>query len=197
MALNGVFFFSGTSEYGYDPYFPQAFGNRNEPRPIEADACLGGSTTAQTYRYHMFSPCIYGALINIKYDVSKCSDKPECASDIKSYALSYIPSQLRTMSAIGIAKDGRVIYGPYKLDGTLWQPCDVDVCNGVRFGRYYGYAATMFHPYTVGCFGPGNKAIRLQAQCSSNARRCSDSKWMNLNVGLVVLALITTLAATF
>lgn len=32
---------------------------------------------------------------------------------------------------IGIAKDGHKIMSPFKADGTLWQPCDVDACNGV------------------------------------------------------------------
>ena len=31
---------------------------------------------------------------------------------------------------IGLAKDGHIIYGPYRIDGTLWQTCDVDICNG-------------------------------------------------------------------
>lgn len=70
--------------------------------------------------------------------------------------MNNVPAQLQTKIPIGIAKDGRIIYGPFKSDGTLWQPCDVDVCNGVRDGNYYYYVATMFHPYLVGCFGPGN-----------------------------------------
>ena len=79
---------------------------------------------------------------------------------------------MKTMLPIGLAKDGRIIYGPFKLDGTLWQPCDVDVCNGVRSGDNYFYVATMFHPYFVGCFGPSNSAMGLSASCSSNPRLC-------------------------
>lgn len=78
-----------------------------------------------------------------------------------------------TKMPVGIAKDGRIIYGPFKSDGTLWQPCDVDVCNGVRESTNYFYVATMFHPYLVGCFGPGNQALNIQASCSANARYCS------------------------
>lgn len=79
------------------------------------------------------------------------------------------------MIPIGLAKDGRIIYGPYKTDGTLWQPCDVDVCNGVRQGNIYFYVSTMFFPYFLGCFGPGNMAYGLTASCSSNSRVCSTS----------------------
>lgn len=60
---------------------------------------------------------------------------------------------------IGIAKDGHLIYGPFKSDGSLWQPCDVDICNGVIEGTSYNYVATLFFPYTVGCWGPGNKQL--------------------------------------
>ena len=82
---------------------------------------------------------------------------------------------MQTLTPVGIAKDGRIIYGPYKMDGTLWQPCDVDVCNGVKNGNIYFYVATMFHPYMVGCFGPGNEGQGLSASCSSNPRICSAS----------------------
>jgi hypothetical protein len=69
---------------------------------------------------------------------------------------------MKTIIPIGLAKDGRVIYGPYKTNGNLWQPCDVDVCNGRIFAQdYYGYVATMFFPYMVGCWGPGSEALDL------------------------------------
>ena len=87
-----------------------------------------------------------------------CSQIPSCKADPKLYAVAKIPAKLQSLNPIGLAKDGRVIYGPFKADGTLWQPCDVDVCNGRMFQGYYGYVATAFHPYLVGCFGPGNMA---------------------------------------
>ena len=40
------------------------------------------------------------------------------------------------------------------------------------FGDNYGYVATMFHPYTVACWGPGNE-IGFVASCSSNVRKCA------------------------
>ena len=58
-ALNGVLFFSGSSHYGYDAFFPKAYGTRNTPQKIEVDICLGSAENYNTYRYHMFSPCIY------------------------------------------------------------------------------------------------------------------------------------------
>jgi len=81
------------------------------------------------------------------------------------------------MLPIGLAKDGRVIFGPYKTDGTLWQPCDVDICNGVKSGRFYYYVATMFFPYTVGCWGPGSMGYGLEASCSANPRICEASSY--------------------
>jgi len=57
---------------------------------------------------------------------------------------------------MGIAKDGHIIYGIYKDDGTMVSDCDVDVCNGAWINGVYGYYATPFHPYFVGCFGPGS-----------------------------------------
>jgi len=59
IALNRVLFFSGVSSYGYDAFFPKAYGNMKNPQAIEVDVCLGSAYTYKTYRYHMFSPCIY------------------------------------------------------------------------------------------------------------------------------------------
>jgi hypothetical protein len=105
--------------------------------------------------------------------------------------LAYVPKQLQTVTPIGLARDGRVIYGPFKADGTIWQPCDVDVCNGRYFGRQYGYVSTMFHPYFVGCWGPGNFP-ELSQQCTTNPRKChtSGASSLIINSFAAVIALI-------
>lgn len=41
VALNGVFFFSGTSNLGYDAFYPKAYGTNVHPRAMEFDTCLG------------------------------------------------------------------------------------------------------------------------------------------------------------
>jgi len=73
---------------------------------------------------------------------------------------------------IGLAKDGRVIYGPFRIDGTTWESCDVDICNGRMMNGFYGYVTTGFFPYTVGCFGPGTnpKTSDMVATCSNFPR---------------------------
>lgn len=43
ITLNGVFLFSGTSEYEYDAFYPRSYGNRNAPRKAIVDICLGSS----------------------------------------------------------------------------------------------------------------------------------------------------------
>lgn len=120
VALNGVLLFAGTSDYGYDAFFPSSYGAKNSPRAIETDVCLGTSRTYSTYRYHMYSPCIYDIALR---DVSApCSseDYPTCSLDVRAHALAYTPNNMKTLSPIGIAKDGRIIYGPFKADGTVW-----------------------------------------------------------------------------
>ena len=118
----------------------------------------------------MYSPCIYDISLGAKS--APCSDSESCKSDVRTHATSHTPAQARTLTPIGLAKDGRVIYGPFTASGLLWQPCDVDVCNGKMFTNNYGYVATMFHPYIVGCWGPGNNLKSLGASCSDNPRIC-------------------------
>ena len=103
------------------------------PQAMQVDICLGNAYSYNTYRYYSFSPCIFSGL-SIKSISSPCDsgDYPLCGQNIMQYTLSMIPATMQTMVPIGLAKDGRIIYGPYRSDGTLWQPCEVDVCNGVK-----------------------------------------------------------------
>jgi len=56
-----------------------------------------------------------------------------------------------------------------------WLGCDVDICNGRIVGSHYGYVATSFFPYLLGCYGPGT-SIETSVQCSDNPRECGGSK---------------------
>jgi len=87
----------------------------------------------------------------------ECSEDSACNSDPVTFAENiYDTNGWSSLNPIGIAKDGHIIWGPFDADGDLWGDCDVDVCNGIQVDGYYGYAATGFHPYIVGCWGPGN-----------------------------------------
>jgi hypothetical protein len=81
----------------------------------------------------MYSPCIYNIALQNVASICGSVDYPTCIDDYAAHAKKYTPTNIKTFTPIGIAKVGRIIYGPYKADGTVWQPCDVDVCNGVRF----------------------------------------------------------------
>ena len=118
IALNGVLFFAATSEYGYDAYFPQAFGNRRNPRAVEVDICLGSSLTFRTYRYYMFSPCIFNE--ELGQTAQLCRDDSVCSEDVRVHAATNVPENLKSIHPIGIARDGRVIYGPFNSLGELW-----------------------------------------------------------------------------
>lgn len=89
-------------------------------------------------------------------------------------------NNLKYRSVLGISKDGRPIYTPLYDDGKTYDDCDVDICNGMMIGGHYAYVSTMFHPYIMGCFGPGSSPTLYQ-QCSANPRLCGleygDAKW--------------------
>jgi hypothetical protein len=100
-----------------------------------------------------------------------------CKRGAKAFLVENWPT--KTLTPVGLALDGRVIYGPYDKSGRLWQPCEVDVCNGVFINGEYAYVSTMFHPYTVGCWGPGNTPL-LSQSCSSNPRKCMNATFINV-----------------
>ncbi|CDW88260.1 UNKNOWN [Stylonychia lemnae] len=195
VARNGVFIFAGSGDQGFDAFFPQTYGINVTPVKADYDVCLGSQNTFSTYRYVMFSPCMFN--IPLRDVPLACQKHPDCSIDVRNFSISYAPERLKSIMPIGVARDGRVIYGPYRQDGELWQPCDVDVCNGRMFGRYYGYVATMFHPYMVGCFGPGNMAYKIAPQCSANARLCNSTYEKFRHITVTVLFGILALSLLF
>ena len=119
----------------------------------------------------MLSPCILPGHKQQSSFLELCNDVPSCYLNKWKHALAAYDPMLHAERVIGIAKDGRFIYGPFKSDGTEWQPCDVDICNGRLIDDKYAYVSTLFYPYTVGCFGPGNYPS-LTPSCTTNPRVC-------------------------
>jgi hypothetical protein len=78
---------------------------------------------------------------------------------------SNIPYAHRVREVVGIALDGRKIYGPFNNAGGFYLRSDVDICNGMIIDGEYAYVMTTFYPYTVGCWGEGDKTS-LKASCS-------------------------------
>lgn len=97
-----------------------------------------------------------------------CQSYGTCGTSTASYMVGDIS---RSPDPVGLALDGHIIYAPWKDYMNLWDDCDVDVCNGLEINGNYGYAMTNFHPYTVGCWGPGNKSS-LRQTCSTNPKEC-------------------------
>jgi hypothetical protein len=101
----------------------------------------------------MLPTCLFDSTIAAA--PAACDNTPACKNDVKGFGLAGFASK-KEYTPVGIAKDGHIIYGPYinstyKIKGT-----DVDVCNGKMVNGRYAYFATEFHPYFVGCWGPGN-----------------------------------------
>jgi len=76
-------------------------------------------------------------------------------------------------SVLGVSKDGRPIYTPFHGNGKDYDPCEVDICNGININGVYSYVSTLYHPYIMGCFGPGSSPENLNQQCSTNPRGCN------------------------
>ncbi|CDW88065.1 UNKNOWN [Stylonychia lemnae] len=187
IALNGVPIHTGNSEYGSDVFHPKKFGTKyNSYKQIKLDNCLGSSEISGFYHYYGWSPCILPSGPIKARDAQECDNVPECKQDMLAYSLSFMKYQEKTIMVIGIARDGHSILGPYRSDGTLWQPCDVDLCNGIEIAGIYYYVTTMFHPYTVGCWGPGPRKT-ISQECSNNVKMCSSSITLSIWTGTVTI----------
>jgi hypothetical protein len=150
--------FAGVGEDDKDLLYPRGAtkAERADFPYLTPDACLGStySSDAGAYHYYSMSPCLMPSIAQL-YGFS-CEAEPNCKENKIEYLTSNFSSSLQTIVPVGLAKDGHIIYGPYRIDGSLWEACDVDVCNGRFINGYYSYVMTTFHPYTVGCWGPGN-----------------------------------------
>jgi len=57
IALNGVPFFAGTSELGFDVFSPKSYDGKTA-QSVSIDICLGNNDNTQYYHYYSQSPCI-------------------------------------------------------------------------------------------------------------------------------------------
>ena len=90
---------------------------------------------------------------------------------------------------LGIVKDGRPVYTPMHGGGKTIDSCEVDVCNGLELNGHYSYVSTLFHPYIVGCYGPGSSPNIAQGS-SSNPRSCNVTDDENLAIRLALSGLM-------
>ena len=182
----------GAYENPYDPYFPSIVGD--SPATYTSDTCLGNNDYTTFYHYYSYSPCIINTAMKYNLTVTKCSSNSTCKSHQLYYATNYTATANRTVKAIGLSKDGYLIYGPFKSDGTFWQPCDLDVCNGKIINDNYAYVASVFYPYGVGCWGPANTPA-LSPTCSKNAKLCTTTSHSakRYDIGIILISIIAIL----
>lgn len=167
VAITGVPIFAGLSESSKDPFYPTSGSSMK----TTVDECFGDANpTSKFYHYLVNSPCIKSSALRSTNSIKICSDSTSCnTAQAKDYLLT---DATQSKVPIGIALDGHLIYGPYKASSTVWSGCEVDACNGLQVNGNYGYVTTKFHPYTVGCWGPGNTPTASQDSCTTNARTC-------------------------
>eukprot|EP00347_Sterkiella_histriomuscorum_P013180 403365703 len=168
ISINGVPIHTGISENQYDPFFPQEFGGHMNPQKLDFDACLGNTDLSSFYKYYSMSPCILPGAQKEAKQAKYCSEINDCRINPLNYTNATIKKAgFAKITYVGIARDGHMIIGPFNSAGHLWQPRDLDACNGLKIDGNYVYAMSMFHPYTVGCWGPAT-ARKKSGQCSAN-----------------------------
>lgn len=152
-----------------DPVFPISVFNE---QPL--DICIGHNqrnNPSGMYHYHHISPCIVEGFLDNR-TMGECDLDDDCSSGIVNYQLSAF-QDLRYKTVVGIAKDGHILYGPYRDDGLTWEPDEVDICNGAWTDdlEEFFYPGTHWHPYGPGCLGSANFAhldLGLTPECSNN-----------------------------
>jgi hypothetical protein len=149
VSVTGVLMFSSASTEGVDPFYPSAYGSVSDPSTVveQVDGCLSHPQASGILHYHSASTCIP--------DKNTYENSGPFSSDVKTTIKSAYLSNLSFRSVFGLVKDGRPVYTPMHSGGTTYDSCDVDVCNGISINGHYSYVTTLFHPYIVGCYGPG------------------------------------------
>ena len=159
VATDGVNILNVNSLNQVDPFYPT--GNL----PAEgADQCLSHPAGNGEFHYHIASGCMVNPPPG---NLTNCSPEINSLNNVAPYSIQTF-SALKTLTVIGIAKDGHVIYGPY-LSSTSQITSGFDICNGMFYDSIgnYAYFATSTYPYITGCFGPGNYPS-FKPSCTTN-----------------------------
>ena len=83
ITFNGVPIHIGTSELGYDAFFPNSYGGRKTPKKAKVDICLGSSDHSSYYKYYSFSPCILETATKHNYVAAMCDELEECDQNVR------------------------------------------------------------------------------------------------------------------
>lgn len=170
LTTTGIMMFNGIGGEGTDPFYPSLYGRVliKANSVEEVDTCLMHPEMTGNLHYHVASTCQGNPNWNTD---NRATIQTE--DILKSVREAWKGKPYR--SVLGISKDGRPIYGPFYNNGLDYKDCDVDVCNGLYINGHYSYVSTFFHPYAMGCFGPGNNPPFSQS-CSDNPRMCGVKK---------------------
>jgi hypothetical protein len=103
---------NGVSLNLVDPIFPAAYGSVTNPSSAKEsfDSCLGHPTPDGIYHYHALPPCFVDS--SFGSTPKSCNSISTCSSNAVTYAQGAY-SQLKSLTPIGLAKDGHIIWGPY------------------------------------------------------------------------------------
>jgi hypothetical protein len=133
------------------------------------DQCMSHTSGLGYYHYHAPSPCLGDTTLSATVPAS-CYKTSSCWGNYADFITSHYS---KTQRPIGLANDGHIIWGPYDSTGALFNPCNLDHCNGAVIDGVYGYASTTQFPYLPGCYGPASSRDSIQPQCTMNAPTCT------------------------
>ena len=122
-------------------YNALAAGNRDavEDEIETLDVCLCHPTPFSQFHYHFWSSCaVEGYGYASKTDAPPlCRDTDGCTTEPAKMTMNNSRNnQVPYFTAenwdkpVGLAKDGHLIMGPYKQDGSVYGCGDRDACNG-------------------------------------------------------------------
>lgn len=158
VSISGTAYYNGISGEDVDPIVPSSYGKNDDPEDgVEMnDSCFGHPGGIGDYHYHSASPCMVDAAKGASGAVNVGTEFDAKGEIILGAIKDAWGRERPYRSVAGISKDGRPIYGPFYDNGKMYADCDVDVCNGAIINGNYAYVMTDFHPYVMGCYGPGN-----------------------------------------
>lgn len=132
VSLDGVLLFPGVerNEFGayVDPFYNADFDNISDATGLDEiviDGCYGTVNSDGVYFYRTATNCIETQTVTQGFGIT--------VADLREDGMKGRIDVLK-VEYLGIAKDGRVIYGPRKDTDTTRQfsPCELDICNGYK-----------------------------------------------------------------
>eukprot|EP00347_Sterkiella_histriomuscorum_P008835 403343557 len=163
-----------------DAFYSAAYGKVQSPSRVDLDVCLGTATGTGFYHYYSFSPCIlFSEVKSSVVQIRNAKATQTCIHQLTSMVYKFIRLQLVLQEMTTLLyhhiRHGKISGNPVTMMLVMGLLLTISI---TMWHQSRKCNLLMFHPYTVGCWGPAYSIEngKFPASCSNKPRICTEQK---------------------